>query len=107
MGRRVRVAADRIDLPQAPMADFHVLTEGPSVSAGTNRVQFMDISTPEDDLVARNWDFGDPDSGEANRASGRDVAHTYARAGSYRVTVKVVDRFGQVASAAGSVDVLP
>jgi PKD repeat protein len=107
LGSRVRVGADRTDLPDAPMVDFHVLTEGPSVSARTNTVQFSDISTPPDDVVTRTWDFGDPSSGTANRGSGAAVTHTYALPGSYRVSLTVADRFGQVASGSGSVDVLP
>ena len=37
------------------------------------------------------WDFGDPDSGPANTASGSQVAHRYARSGSYPVRLLLVD----------------
>jgi PKD domain-containing protein len=107
MGRAVRVNADRIDLPEAPLADFEVMPGEPSVAAGTNTVQFTDISSPAEDLVSRGWDFGDPAAGSANRASGPSVAHTYASPGNYRATLTVVDRFDQVASAVRPIDVLP
>lgn len=107
MGRRVRVTADRLDLPQALLPDFTALPPGPSVGAGTNTVQFMDSSSPAEDIVVRTWDFGDPASGSANRATGLAVTHKYASAGSYRVTLTVADSFGQVASVDGPLVVLP
>ena len=37
------------------------------------------------------WDFGDPTSGPANAASGSQVAHRYARSGSYPVRLRLAD----------------
>ena len=37
------------------------------------------------------WDFGDPTSGPANAASGGQVAHRYARSGSYPVRLRLAD----------------
>ena len=37
------------------------------------------------------WDFGDPASGPANRATGRSVQHRYLARGAYRVTIWVID----------------
>jgi hypothetical protein len=107
IGHVIQVSAGRIDLPAALDVNFHVLTAVPSVTAHTNAVQFSDISQPAEALVARRWDFGDPASGTANRATERDVTHTYARAGNYTAKITVVDRFGQIGSASGAVTVLP
>jgi PKD repeat protein len=107
MGKRVRVTADRTDLPEAPRADFHTTPPVTSVSAGFNTLTFHDESSPDEDLVARNWDFGDPASGGANRATGRTVSHTYARPGTYRVTLAIADRYGQVDSVTGTAVINP
>ncbi|GAA4357494.1 hypothetical protein GCM10023185_22260 [Hymenobacter saemangeumensis] len=37
------------------------------------------------------WDFGDPASGAANTATGRQVAHRYARGGTYTVRLTLAD----------------
>ncbi len=38
-----------------------------------------------------HWDFGEPASGAANAAIGTEVAHRYARAGTYRVRLTLAD----------------
>jgi hypothetical protein len=101
MGRRARVTADRIDLPEALLPDFHTAPAAPSVSGRTNTVQFADASAPPDQLVAWQWNFGDPASGAANTASGRTVSHTFTRAGTYRIVLTIADSWGQVASLTG------
>jgi hypothetical protein len=78
MGKRVEVGADRVDLPEPLHADFQALPPGPSVSARTNTLQFSDVSSPQEVLTDWRWDFGDPASGSANRASERNATHTYA-----------------------------
>lgn len=37
------------------------------------------------------WNFGDPDSGWANRATGLDVLHVFPRGGTYTITLEVLD----------------
>jgi hypothetical protein len=49
------------------------------------------------------WDFGDPGSGAANRASGRSVQHRYGARGAYRVTMSVIDSGVVVATRAETV----
>lgn len=46
----------------------------------------------------RRWDFGD-----GGRASGRQVAHVYTRAGTYLVRLTVTDAFGRSAEATATV----
>jgi hypothetical protein len=106
LGRLVRVTAPRVDVPELPRPDFRTLPARPSMAAGTNIVRFTDDSSPSD-VVAWSWDFGDPASGSANRASGPSVTHLFAAAGSYRVTLRIADRLGQVASRAKSIVVSP
>ena len=66
-----------------PVAGFTASTNSPSLTAS-----FIDTSTSPDldSIVSRVWDFGD---GEI--AEGSSVAHTYAEAGTYTVTLRVSD----------------
>jgi hypothetical protein len=107
LGRVVRVVAKRIDLPAAPRAGFRLTPSGSSIGAGTNIVRFTDNSRPAEDIRTWSWSFGDPASGSANQATGPSVEHTFATAGSYRVTLTISDGFGQVASASKTVVVHP
>jgi PKD repeat protein len=87
-----------------PQAQF-VSSPG-SPSAG-QVVQFTDNSTPVPGRtnVAWNWNFGDPASGGANVASGRNVTHTFAVAQSYTVVLTVTDDLGQKSTATASITV--
>lgn len=75
----------------------------PAASAGPNQsaaagaaLTFNSSSTAYDGaaITAYNWDFGD-----LNTASGASVSHTYSSAGTYTVTLTVIDSFGASGSA--------
>ncbi len=59
----------------------------------------------QDDVVAYAWDFGDPASGAANRATGRAVEHAFSSAGTYTVTLAVQTSRGATATATHVVEV--
>ena len=93
-----------IDVP--PTAAFTVATAG---SAGAPTT-FADGSTDSDgSIVEWRWGFGDPASGAANTldttdpAAGRAPAHTYAAAGSYSVTLTVVDDGGRSSTVSATI----
>lgn len=80
-----------------PIAGFTVAA--PPI-AGTPTT-FEDTSRgPSSSVVHWHWDFGDPKSGTdvidtSDPALGRQVAHTYAAAGTYVVTLTVTDGAGR------------
>ena len=97
VGRTGRTAASvplTFHVDVAPTAAFTVSSAGPPTV-------FADGSTDSDgSIVEWRWDFGDPGSGDANTLDTRDPAvgraptHTYGLAGSYVVTLTVVDNDG-------------
>lgn len=75
-----------------PGASFSVLTQKPATGAA---VAFEDTSVPDlAPLASRTWRFGD--GAVSSETSPR---HTYAKAGSYVVTLEVRDAWGNVATA--------
>ncbi len=78
--------------PSSPSAGAETTFDG-SGSMATN--------VPEGTVVASYaWDFGD-----GQKASGAKATHTYAAAGPYTVTLKVIDSAGRAASIKESVTV--
>ncbi|NRA75536.1 MAG: HYR domain-containing protein [Planctomycetes bacterium] len=71
-------------LDPPPVADFDV---SPTSGGGPLTVQFTDQSTEAID--ARQWDFGDPDSGAENTSSIATPSHIYEQLGTYTVTLTV------------------
>ncbi|HEX8528919.1 MAG TPA: PKD domain-containing protein, partial [Cytophagales bacterium] len=56
---------------------------------------FADESNPVAGVIAGwRWDFGDPESGPENTATERQAAHTYRKAGTYRVKLVVLTNHG-------------
>jgi len=53
---------------------------------------------PDGGTIFRDWDFGDPASGAANRSSLEGPSHAFAAPGSYTVTLTVVDDEGSSSS---------
>ena len=72
---------------QPPTANFSGAPRSPSEGQA---VQFQDLSRPGTAAVNQwLWDFGDPDSGDANLSNLQNPTHTYNAAGFYTVTLTV------------------
>ncbi|MCL4847616.1 MAG: PKD domain-containing protein [Acidobacteria bacterium] len=89
----------------APTADFVFSPTNPSISAGSNRVNFdASFSRPPDGrtLTRWEWNFGDGAFGE-----GQVTSHLYTRAGTFTVVLSVTDNTGQKRSVSKTVTVAP
>ncbi|HXA01040.1 MAG TPA: PKD domain-containing protein [Cytophagaceae bacterium] len=53
--------------------------------------------------VSQTWDFGDPGSGAANTSASATPSHIYATAGTYTVTLTIVDNCGRTRTGTVSV----
>ncbi len=76
-----------------------------AVPIGNNSTLTFDGSpstdpNPDGDTAALtySWNFGDPGSGAANTATGRNPSHTFSARGSYVVTLVVTDKYGTASS---------
>lgn len=70
-----------------PVANFSGAPRSPSVG---ETVQFQDLSLPGTAAVNQwLWDFGDPDSGDANLSNLQNPTHVYNAPGFYAVTLTV------------------
>jgi PKD repeat protein len=68
---------------------------GASLACSGEAVSFADESNPVSGVIAGwRWDFGDPESGANNTATGRQAEHTYGQAGTYRVKLVVFTSHG-------------
>jgi subtilisin family serine protease len=80
--------------PQAPVADFSYAIDGLDVT-------FANASSDmNDDIVSYSWDFGD-----AGTSTEMSPVHTYDTAGTYTVSMTVIDAEGNSDSATMSVEV--
>jgi hypothetical protein len=86
-----RLIGRRNDLPSPPSAAFSIVPA--DLTAGATGY-FTDESSDDGEVVSQIWDFGDPASGAANTASGPYPSHSFAAAGTYRVTLTVTDDDG-------------
>jgi PKD repeat protein len=100
----LRAAAIRL-VPQGPvsppfnlLADFEVTPTSPA----DNQTVLFDASRSQGSIVEYHWNFGD-----GARGDGRIDDHAYADAGTYVVTLTVVDAFGRTASKSQSINVTP
>ena len=66
-------------------------------------VRVTDRSTG--DVHGRFWNFGDPDSGAANRASGSTATHRYSAPGTYTITLRVTHPSGSSSTATTTVTI--
>lgn len=83
----------------SPTASF---TTSPAAPEAGQSVNFTDTSTdPDGTVVGWEWDFGD-----GTTSTARNPSHTYNAAGSYQVTLSVVDDDGDAASVIQTVDVV-
>ena len=92
-------------VPQGPvippgnlLADFIVTPSSPS----DNQTVLFDASTSQGTIAEYHWNFGD-----GARGDGRTDDHAYATAGTYVVTLTVVDPYGRTASKSQSITVTP
>lgn len=79
------------------------------IASFTSSTNFLDVSLdassstdPDGSIVSYEWDFGD-----GGTATGASVAHTYAEAGSYVVTLTVTDDRGGTGTTSEQVTVEP
>jgi hypothetical protein len=89
--------------PTPPRPSFTV-----QVIAG-GALSFADTSAPGTGRGGRlthwHWSFGDPASGAADRAAGRNVQHVYALPGTYRATLTAIDHAGLRATVAQTITI--
>lgn len=81
--------------PQSPTASFTATVQGSGVS-----VDATGSTDPDGVIQAYSWNFGD-----GGTATGRVATHSYAKAGTYQVTLVVTDDQGRTASTTRSVTV--
>lgn len=75
-----------------PTAEYEVLSncQDSVVLASTS----SSVSGDLDHITLHEWDFGDPGSGAANTATGRNPFHTYSAPGFYSITLTVTTANG-------------
>ncbi|MCX6250141.1 MAG: PKD domain-containing protein [Bacteroidetes bacterium] len=73
----------------APMANFSFTTN----NCASHITHFTDLSQTNGggNFISWNWNFGDPGSGWANTSAQQNPVHTFAVAGTYNVTLVVVN----------------
>lgn len=89
-------------LPGPPTASFAAT---PGVASST--VAFTDQSRPGRggaQIVAWSWNFGDPVSAD-NSSTQRSPTHQYSAPGTYSVTLRIRDRYGQTTTTTAQVTV--
>ena len=97
LGATNTVTVDTDVINDAPVAAFTTVQ-----TAGTLDVDF-DGSTSTDDGSITTWDW---DFGDGNTASGENVSHSYAAAGTYPVMLTVTDNLGATGSVTVDIDVV-
>jgi PKD repeat protein len=63
-------------------------------STNVLHIHFFDVSTPQNLITARLWNFGDPASGTNNTSTTYDPWHVYAIAGVYNVCLSIATSTG-------------
>jgi hypothetical protein len=89
-------------LPGSPLASFSFAADRSSAT-----VAFTDQSTPgrgRAPIVAWSWNFGDPSSPD-NTSTHTNPTHRYSGPGTYTVTLRVGDTYGQSATTAAAVTI--
>lgn len=75
----------------SPNAAFSAST---IVVCNSGTVFFTDGSTPNDSIVAWNWNFGDPSSGALNVSTLKDPSHLFDEEGTYFISLTVTSAGG-------------
>jgi PKD repeat protein len=84
-----------VDLTAAPTGDIVVSPTTPVIG---DKVLFNASgiqAAPGHSITQYSWDFGDPNAGAGNNASGPSVSHVYNSPGAYNVVLTVTDDTGQ------------
>lgn len=91
---------------QAPEANISTTPSPPEGNAPLS-VDFdaSGSSDPDGEISSYDWEFGDPDSGEDNTATGVQATHTYDSSGTYTVTLEITDDQGKTDQASVTVEV--
>ncbi|MDZ7741683.1 MAG: PKD domain-containing protein [Bacteroidota bacterium] len=96
-------AEKTITVDAAPIADWEY--EG---GCADEMVQFTDLSTPVGAPISEwYWDFGDPVSGQNNYSTAQNPQHLFSSAGTFTVTLIVVNTSGCSDTLAQDVSVTP
>jgi PKD repeat protein len=83
-----------VNVPSVNNEAPHAVISGPSSGNPGSPLSFDGSgSTPANDLKLYSWDFGDGQTAEG--ADKTQVNHTFANAGTFKVTLKVTDSLGQ------------
>lgn len=82
-------SAHLVTVGASPLANF----ESSGQSCNGSQVQFNDLSQPNGgtQIVAWNWNFGDPTSGVNNTSSLTNPTHVYQAAGTYTVQLIITN----------------
>jgi chitinase len=87
----------------APIANFTVSPLAPKVNTSVLFNGSLSTAAPGRQIVAWDWNFGDGSSDD----HGRNVAHTFTKAGTYVITLIVTDSAGQTAVIASVLTINP
>ncbi|MCX6244765.1 MAG: PKD domain-containing protein [Bacteroidetes bacterium] len=74
--------------------DCHALYHFQADSVNVTHVHFWDVSTPQNIIISRLWDFGDPASGVSNNATTGDPWHEFTAPGYYDVCLTIHTSLG-------------
>ncbi len=85
-------------------ANFNSL---PACPNDTTRFQDLSVTVAGSNIVAWEWDFGDPDSGADNFSPLPNPSHVYATGGDYPVTLSVTAADGCQSDTTLTISVLP
>lgn len=69
------------------------------------QIHFLDVSTPQNQVISRSWNFGDPASGINNHASTYDPWHYYTAPGYYNVCLTIATSTGCTSTFCDSIHV--
>ena len=87
----------------APIANFSAESGGCAYIG----IQFTDISQPNGggDIIAWEWDFGDPASGSNNTSTLQNPTHAFSAGGTFDVTLLITNINGCIDSVSQTIDI--
>ncbi len=84
-----------VTVHEPPVVDF---TTNPDPKCAGSSVQYFSLCTPQNEISAYSWNFGNPSSGVANTSGSQNPSHIYNDAGTYWVSLEVTSIYGCIAS---------